>query len=409
MKILLNISGGIAAYKTPELIRHFQKQGHEVRVARTSNAQKFVTDLVLETLTGNKIMGSSLDLMEDAQSSGPIDHIALARWADVYLYAPATASALAKLAQGLADDAPTVLALAFEGPMVICPAMNQAMWKSPQVQNNCQTLQDFGYQVVEPEEGELACGEIGAGRLASFDKISSALASKSKIEVDKSPWKNKKVVITAGPTRAFLDPIRFISNSSTGKMGVSIATKLKEQGAQVTLVHGPLEHSTPLGVKSFYAETSEEMNQKTLNAFKDADCLIATAAVGDFIPVETKPSKIKKEPLKQNDVYHMEFKQGPDILMNCAQSKETHQKIVGFAAETDHLNEKATEKLKRKNCDLLIGNLVGRDKGFGDQSSELVLFSPDHKPLSLGSGDKDLMAQKLIDTMGDELFGEAPL
>jgi phosphopantothenoylcysteine decarboxylase/phosphopantothenate--cysteine ligase len=407
MKIVLAISGSIAAYKAPELIRQLQKKGCEIRVARTKSAAHFTTDLVLETLSGFPVMSSSLDLPSFSEnsligdSSGPIDHIALARWADVMLYAPASAAALSRLANGLATDAPTVLATAFEKKLFIAPAMNQGMWKHPSVVRNLKTLRSYGYKIIEPDSGELACGEVGPGRLASLERIlDEVLAVKPSLKVPFDVL-GKKVLISTGPTRAYIDPIRYISNPATGRIGLELAKVFDSLGAQVTLVHGSLplniqewaqKEGLDISFQSVSVETPQEMLEAVSRAFPSCDLFMSAAAVNDFVPEFFSDSKIKKD---RKEKFEISLKKSTDILAQISQSKKPGQLVIGFAAETEKLLENAKRKLRQKNLDAVIGNEIKKSKGFGDQETEFHFITQNSKTERIGPGRKAELAPKL--------------
>jgi len=359
-KIVLGITGSIAAYKAIELLRALKKKGAEVRVAVTPYALKFVTPLTLEVLSGYPVYKEVVP-----ESSPEIRHTALSSWGELFLIAPATANTIAKIACGIADTPVTDLALCF-GKGIICPAMNVKMYENPITQSNLQKLKELGWEVVEPSSGYLACGEEGKGRLAEIEDILDATFY----------WfipkflKGKKVVVTAGATREYIDPVRFISNPSSGKMGFAIAKVAKAAGAEVTLITGKTHLRTPYGVKRIDVETVEEMKEAALSEFENADIYISSAAIGDYRPLKRAPEKIKKG----QERLVIELERTPDILKLIGERKRNGQLVIGFAAETENLLENAREKLKRKNLDGIVANNV--KKGiFGSDMTEAVFVT----------------------------------
>jgi len=395
MKILICVSGGIAAYKIPDLIRELTKRNHEVRVCRTQAASHFVTDLVLETLSNHKVYSSLLNGLpseETLRSDYPIEHIALAKWAEKILVAPATAATLSKLACGSCDDLVSTVVTAHTGPVLIAPSMNTAMLNHPAVKENLEKLRGWGYEILEPDSGSLACGEEGAGRLPDLTRLVNHLEAPAP---SSSPFSNKRVLITAGPTRVFIDPFRFLSNPSTGKIGFELARELSRLGAKVTLVHGPTSLKVPRSLHQVFSITTpEEMNETVTRLFPDQDVLISAAAVSDWIPLKREPAKIKKE--TQSELL-LKFKKGPDILRNCSDLKKTGQILIGFAAESDQLEKNALKKLISKGVHAIVANTVSETQGFGDQESELSFFSINHStPFKIGPAPKETLAKNLV-------------
>ncbi|TCK05287.1 bifunctional phosphopantothenoylcysteine decarboxylase/phosphopantothenate--cysteine ligase CoaBC [Phorcysia thermohydrogeniphila] len=359
-RIVLGITGSIAAYKTIELLRALKKKGAEVRVAVTPYALKFVTPLTLEVLSGYSVYREVVP-----ESSPEIRHTTLSAWGELFLVAPATANTIAKIACGIADTPVTDLALCF-GRGIICPAMNVKMYENPITQGNLKKLKELGWEVVEPSSGYLACGDEGKGRLAEIEDILDAV----------SYWftpkllKGKKVVVTAGATREYIDPVRFISNPSSGKMGFSIAKAARAAGAEVTLITGNTHLRTPYGVKRIDVETVEEMKEAALSEFEKADIYISSAAIGDYRPLKRAPEKIKKG----QERLVIELERTPDILKLIGERKKDGQLVVGFAAETKDLLKNAREKLKKKNLDGIVANDV--KKGiFGSDQTEVVFIT----------------------------------
>ncbi len=369
-KILLGVTGGIAAYKAPDLVRKLTAQGAEVRVVLTASAAEFVSPLSLQAVSGNPVHQHLLD--EDAEAG--MGHIELAKWADILLIAPATANCMAKLANGLADDLLTTLFLATTAEVYLAPAMNQQMWKAAATQRNLSTLHWMGVTVLGPDSGEQACGDIGAGRMLEPLEIVAALSSAS------GPLLGKRVVITAGPTREPLDPVRYISNHSSGKMGFAVAQAARAAGAEVTIIAGPVALPTPAGCNRVDVESAEQMHTACMEAATSADIFIATAAVADYRAAEVQQSKIKKS----DDELTLTFVKNPDILASVA-ALSPSPFTVGFAAESNNVADYAKDKLKRKNLDMIAANdITASGLGFNSDHNALHVF--------LAEGDKQLSA-----------------
>jgi phosphopantothenoylcysteine decarboxylase / phosphopantothenate---cysteine ligase len=360
-KILLGISGGIAAYKACWLIRDLQKFGAQVRVVLTPSATEFVSPLTLQALSGFEVRISRFDM----EAERGMSHIELARWADYFLIAPATANTLAKLSQGMADDLLTTIYLASQAPCIVCPAMNQVMWSHPATQANITSLQARGVFIVEPEVGEQACGEYGAGRLPDSQDIIAflqMLAVYNQLE-------GKTVLITAGPTQEAIDPVRYISNRSSGKMGFALARAAAIAGAKVLLVSGPVSLATPAGVHRINVETAQQMKDAVLQHLEKDNIVIGTAAVADYRIAEVAQQKIKK----QSDSVQLEMLQNPDIIAEIAALKQAKM-VMGFAAETENVLTYAKEKLRKKGLDYIVANEVGNGKAFGTDSNTVTLL-----------------------------------
>nr|HID59347.1 bifunctional phosphopantothenoylcysteine decarboxylase/phosphopantothenate--cysteine ligase CoaBC [Desulfobacterales bacterium] len=360
--IVLGVCGGIAAYKIPELVRQLVKKGACVRVIMTKNAMHFISPLTLEALSGQPVC---TDLFERSENPS-IQHISLAKKADMVVIAPATANTIGKMAHGIADDALTTFLLAVKAPIVVCPSMNVWMYENAIVQENLKRLRSFGIHVMSPDTGPLACGTEGAGRLPSIeaiiDKIESLLQSPDLV--------GERVLVTAGPTREPIDPVRFCSNPSSGRMGFAIARAARQRGAEVTLVSGPTFLSDPPGIKVIHVETAEEMFTAVMSESEYATIVIKAAAVSDFSPVETCKHKIKKE--GAHLVLHL--KKTPDILKALGKKKE-RRILVGFAAETEDLISNAQTKLIDKNLDLIVANRIGRkDSGFVSETNRVTFI-----------------------------------
>lgn len=362
--ILLCISGGIAAYKCADLVRRLVVVGAEVRVVMTEAAQAFVTSLTLQALSGNPVHTSLLD----SRAEAGMGHIELARWADLVLVAPATANTLAKLTVGQADDLVNTLCLATRAPIVLAPAMNQVMWGSTATQQNIAVLRERGVNVVGPGIGEQACGDIGAGRMLDVEPLLAAVAATFKT----GALVGKKVLITAGPTREPLDPVRYLSNRSSGKMGYALAQAAVECGATVTLVSGPVWLSPPEHVTFVQVESALQMHAAVLGVASEADVVIAAAAVADYRPAQVVAEKIKK---KKGDTTQLALIKNPDIVAAVA-ALEGRRFVMGFAAETQLLEEYAQDKLKRKGLDAIVANDVSRgDIGFDSDNNAVKLFT----------------------------------
>ena len=386
-QVLIGISGGIAAYKTAELVRALIKKGASVRVCMTASACEFITPLTLQALTGNPV---HTDLL-DPEAEAAMGHIELARWADLIMIAPATADLIARLANGHANDLLTTVCLASEAPIHIAPAMNRIMWANPATQQNCSVLRSRNISLHGPASGEQACGETGAGRMLEAlelaEIIENELGSKNK------PLVGKSVLITAGPTREAIDPVRYISNRSSGKMGYAIATAAQKLGADVALVSGPVALDTPTGVDRHFVESAKEMHAETLKRATNADIFIATAAVADYSPKKIADQKIKKS----EDSLSLELDYNPDILFDVShQYPELF--TVGFAAETEKLAEHAKAKMKRKKLDMIVANPVGKNKGFDQDTNQFELFWQGGGA-SLPEKDKATLAMDLMEVI----------
>lgn len=369
--ILLGVGGGIAAYKACEILRRLTDAGAEVHVVLTSAAQQFVTALTFQSLSQHPVHTDLFNLTEESEMS----HIKLADKADLVLIAPATADLIAKAACGMAGDLLTTVLLVTRAPVILAPSMNVNMWEKEIVQQNIRILKERGYQIIEPDEGYLACGWEGKGRLADPEGIVQFVVDRLKVRSlpgKKKSLQGKKILINAGPTREFLDPVRFISNPSSGKMGYSIAEEAQRRGAQVTLVSGPVSLSTPAGVQRIEVETTEEMLQACRQNFKGCDIFIASAAVGDYRAEKPSKQKLKKGAGK----FSLELKNNPDILQTLSPMKKNGQLVVGFAAETENLLENAKKKLKGKNLDLVVANEISQSNaGFQSDENEVVFVS----------------------------------
>ena len=347
-KIVLGVTGGIAVYKAVDLVSRLRKQGCEVRVVMTEHAQQFVTPLTFKEISGNQVAVS----MWSSNQEFNVEHIALANWADAFVVAPATANIIAKMAYGLADDLLSTTLLAAQAPIVVCPAMNTGMYENAATQENIAKLQGRGITVMPPAVGKLACGTSGAGRLPEPQEIAEFLnAFFAKREGD---LRGLKVLVTAAGTREPIDPVRFVGNRSSGKMGYAVAQMAAERGAEVLLISGPSALSIPANVKAIKVETTNEMLEACLESYDKVDIVIKAAAVADYRPRDVAEQKIKK---KTDDALTVVMDKNPDILKTLG-AKKTHQVLVGFAAETQNLLENARDKVVKKNLDMIVANDV---------------------------------------------------
>ena len=347
-KIVLGVTGGIAVYKAVDLVSRLRKQGCEVRVVMTEHAQQFVTPLTFKEISGNQVAVS----MWSSNQEFNVEHIALANWADAFVVAPATAKIIAKMAYGLADDLLSTTLLAAQAPIVVCPAMNTGMYENVATQENIAKLQGRGITVMPPAVGKLACGTSGAGRLPEPQEIVEFLnAFFAKREGD---LRGLKVLVTAAGTREPIDPVRFVGNRSSGKMGYAVAQMAAERGAEVLLISGPSALSIPANVKAIKVETTNEMLEACLESYDKVDIVIKAAAVADYRPRDVAEQKIKK---KTDDALTVVMDKNPDILKTLG-AKKTHQVLVGFAAETQNLLENARDKVVKKNLDMIVANDV---------------------------------------------------
>ncbi|TWI74416.1 phosphopantothenate-cysteine ligase [Desulfobotulus alkaliphilus] len=386
-RILLGVTGGIAAYKAVELLRLLQKAGASVRVVMTENAAAFVGPLTFRAISGSPVY---MDVMAESEGGG-IRHIDWAEWADAVVIAPATANCVAKLAHGFADDALSTLMLAVRAPVLICPAMNTNMYESRPVQRNLDLLEASGMTVLEPDSGDLACGVTGPGRLPDpafiADRLEKLLRPKD--------LKGMRVLMTAGPTVEAIDPVRYISNHSSGKMGYAIARAAEYRGAEVCLVTGPVNLPIPHGVESVHVQAAREMLHAMENRMDEADIIIKVAAVADFYVNNASDHKIKKT----HGLPVIELEKNPDILATLGQRKK-QQFLVGFAAETRDLSAYAKDKIARKNLDMIVGNLVtGPESAFGSDQNTVTFFYPDGSENALKAMPKEKVADHLLDAI----------
>lgn len=442
--ILLGITGGIAAYKSASFARLLIKSGYDVRVIMTASAQAFITPLTLQALTGNPV---HIDLLDETAELG-MGHIELAKWADLLIIAPATANTIAKLAMGIADDLLTTVCLATAAPILVAPAMNQQMWQHPSVKLNLQTLTDYDYEIIQPDSGEQACGDIGEGRLPEPEQLLEYVQYFIAAQITPQVLAGKNVTITAGPTIEAIDPVRYLSNHSTGKMGFALAKACRNAGARVTLiVGGKVPIPTPLLVNRIDVLSAEEMLMTARQCASDdicechdhhdhdhphhdhdhhhhhhhdefgndievepvrtaTDIFIATAAVADYRTRDVVPQKIKKT----QDQMSLDLVKNPDILATIAE-EFPEVFVVGFAAETQDIEKYARGKLEAKNLDMIACNDVSRtDIGFGsDDNAMTVFFKGKDAAVSLEKASKDIIANQLVSLIGKQLAGKFTL
>jgi phosphopantothenoylcysteine decarboxylase / phosphopantothenate---cysteine ligase len=384
MRIILGVGGGIAAYKSAELARLLMERGHVVRAVMTRAAEEFIRPLTFAALTGEKVL-TDLFAIESA-----IEHIAVAQQHELLAIAPATADLMAKLAGGLADDFLTTLYLAFTGPVVIAPAMNVNMWQHPATQANLEKLLERGHRVVGPGEGWLACGMTGAGRLADPGEIAEAI---ERARHGRRDLEGETVLLTAGPTQEPLDPVRFISNRSSGRMGYALADAAAARGAHVILISGPVQIPPPHGVEVIHVRTAREMRDKVFENLAPATIVIKSAAVADFHLAKVPEHKVKKTAARMS----LELDPTPDILAELGR-KKGDRLLIGFAAETENLQQEARRKLESKNCDMVVGNLVGgSETGFESEHNEVLLVTRTGEALAVPKASKRDVADRIFD------------
>ncbi len=389
-RILLGVCGGIAAYKAAELVRLLRQQDCEVRVVMTAAAEQFVSKLTFQALSGNPVASRLLD----ADEENAMGHINLARWADLLIIAPATANSLAKFSHGIADDLLSTLYMAADCPIYIAPAMNQAMWAKAVCQENIQRLISHGVQIIGPEQGSQACGETGFGRMTEAQDICQTLLSSGSGQL-----KNVRVLISAGPTREALDPVRYISNRSSGKMGYALAEAARNAGATVTLVSGPVTLNKPADIDCIMVESAAQMYQAVMDCIGQHNIYIGAAAVADYSPAKQSPKKIKK----QADDSIINLQKTRDILADVAALTPRPDYVVGFAAETDDLENYAKNKLQRKNLDMIAANWVGQARGGfeTDENALQVYWRKGNQQLKMT--DKKHLATQLIALIAEKL------
>lgn len=383
--MLLGVTGGIAAYKTPDLVRLLIKKGFDVRVAMTKNAEQFVTPVSLRSVSGHRVLTADWDTQED-----PFDHLNVGAGLSAALIAPATANFLGKLAHGVADDLLLTTVLALECPLYVAPAMNPRMYANPAVQENIKTLTARGITVIPPSAGAMACGDEGEGRLPALETLVALMEKAAGLNADLS---GKKIIVTAGPTEEPIDAVRFISNRSSGRMGVAIAEAARERGAEVTLIHGPLAVPVPDNMTDVPVRTAKEMLDALTERFAACDMLVMAAAVSDFRPARVSDAKVKKNGAELS----IALEPNPDILERLGRMKGGRV-IIGFAAETENLLANAREKLMKKNLDLICANDVSRsDIGFDSAYNEVHIIGRAGEPVLLGRMEKRALAHRILD------------
>lgn len=386
-KILLCVTGGIAVYKAAALTSKLTQAGIIVKVILSEAAAQFVTPLTFQALSKNDVYTDTFD----EKDSRVIAHIDLADWADLIIVAPATANTIGKLANGIADNMITTTLLAATVPVWIAPAMNVHMYEHPAVKKNIAVLAQYGYRFIEPSEGYLACGYVGKGRLEEPEKIVEIIDNY--FNQSNQSLAGKKVIVTAGPTQEKIDPVRYITNHSTGKMGYAIAEEAAKAGAEVVLISGPVNIPVPNGVTVVNVKSAEDMYQSVIAQYDEADIVIKTAAVADYRPKISHEQKMKKQPGEKV----LELERTKDILFELGQ-KKTHQILVGFAAETENVEEYAMGKLKKKNADMIVANNVKTaGAGFGTETNIVTIFKNDGTSLELPIMTKHEVAQKLLE------------
>ncbi len=389
-RIVLGITGGIAAYKMPDLVRRLKDYGADVRCVITQGGQAFITPLTLQAVSGNPVHHDLLDPAAEAA----MGHIELAKWADFVLIAPASANTIAQLAHGHAPDLLTTVCLATAAPVAVAPAMNQQMWAHPAVQANCALLQSRGVTVITPASGAQACGDVGAGRLPEPLELREAVTEL--LTATSNELAGKHLVITAGPTREAIDPVRYLSNHSSGRMGFALATAAQRMGAHVTLVAGPCQLPTPAGVTRIDVISAEQMNAAVMGVIAEADIFIGCAAVADYRPTHVADNKIKKD----NDAMHIALVKNPDILANVAALAKAPF-TIGFAAETNNVAHYAQDKLQRKKLNMIAANDVSDTSiGFNSEDNAMLLFWRDKdstvQQQALARASKLAIAQQIL-------------
>ncbi len=383
--VVIGVSGGIAVYKALDVISRLRKENIEVHVIMTKAAAEFVNPISFQSLSQNMVIH---DMFEEPKA-WEIQHISLAKKADLFAIIPATANVIGKVANGIADDMLTTTIMATKAPVIFAPAMNVNMYKNRIVQDNIQKLRDFGYEFISPAAGRLACGDIGEGKLAQTEDIFEMIMSNLYPLKD---MKGTKVLVTAGPTIAPIDPVRFITNRSSGKMGYAIAKEARDRGAIVTLISGPSNEKAPYGVSLINVNTNEEMRAAVLNNYEDSDIVIKSAAVADYKPKLYCSSKIKKS---ENE-FNLELVRDNDILKELGLHKKK-QILVGFAAESNDLLQNAKGKLLKKNLDYIVANDITKsDTGFGTEDNKVIILSRDSNPIALDKMSKKQVARELF-------------
>lgn len=389
--VVVGVTGGIAVYKALDVISRLKKAGLDVHVVMTEHATKFVNPLSFQSLSQNMVVVD----MFDEPKAWEIQHISLAKKADLMLIVPATVNILGKVANGIADDMLSTTIMATKAPVVFAPAANTNMFLNPIVQRNIRVLKEYGYKFIEPASGRLACGDIGTGKLQDTELISNIVIS---MMHDKKDLKGKKVLVTAGPTIAPIDPVRYITNRSSGKMGYAIACEARDRGAEVTLVSGPCSIQKPFGIDVISVNTNAEMLKAVEDNFKSADIIIKSAAVADYKPKVYSDKKIKKG----QGEFSLQLERDNDILKKLGTMKE-NQILVGFAAESNDLIENATTKLHKKNLDYIVANnIVSTDTGFASEDNKVTILCSDGRKIPLPKMNKKEVARELFDLINEK-------
>jgi phosphopantothenoylcysteine decarboxylase/phosphopantothenate--cysteine ligase len=389
--VILGVGGGIAAYKSAELARALMEHGCDVQTVMTQAAEEFIRPLTFAALTGRKVIttmfasGSSDEVL-----SSSVEHIRVAQENRLLVVAPATADLLARFAQGLANDFLTTLYLAFQGPVLLCPAMNTAMWAHPATVRNLEILRERGHHILDPDDGRLACGTVGPGRLPDPERI-AAIADG--ILHQRHDLDNETLLITAGPTREPMDPVRFISNRSSGRMGYALAEAAVARGARVVLISGPVHLAAPEGVELIQVQTALEMYHAVMSRLDEASIVIKAAAVADYYVADVPRQKVKKTPMRLS----LQLEPTPDILAEIGRRK-AGRLLIGFAAETENLAPEARRKLESKNCDMVVANLVSQDGiGFESEENEVLLVQRTGENVRLAKAPKRVIADQVLD------------
>ncbi|AYE33125.1 MAG: bifunctional phosphopantothenoylcysteine decarboxylase/phosphopantothenate--cysteine ligase CoaBC [Clostridium septicum] len=389
--VCIGVSGGIAVYKALDIISALRKKDVEVRVIMTSSAKEFVTPLSFQSLSQNMVI---TDMFAEPKA-WEIQHISLAKKADLFLIVPATANIIGKVANGIADDMLSTTVMATKAKVIFAPAMNTNMYENPIVKGNIKKLKDYGYEFIEPEAGRLACGDTGKGKLADVNTIVEKVLEELEGSNKEKDLLGKKVLITAGPTRSHIDPVRYITNRSTGKMGYEIAKEARDRGAEVTLISGPTSLENPKGINFIKIDTNEEMKDIVLQYFHNSDIVIKSAAVADYKIKEYSNKKIKKGDGDLN----LAFTRDNDILQLLGNEK-TNQILVGFAAESNDVLENAKRKLFKKNLDFIVANdITSNETGFGSEDNKVIIISKTGKEVHLDKMSKREVASNIFETI----------
>ncbi|MBS4536114.1 bifunctional phosphopantothenoylcysteine decarboxylase/phosphopantothenate--cysteine ligase CoaBC [Clostridium sp. D2Q-14] len=386
--IVLGVTGGIAVYKAVDVVSRLKKLNANIDVIMTDSASKFVTPLTFQSMSQNHV---TVDMFKEPVN-WDIEHISLAKKADIFLIVPATANVIGKVANGIADDMLTTTIMATKAKVIFAPAMNTQMYLNPIFKNNMKVLQELDYEFISPEEGRLACGDIGPGKLADPEYIVKYVIDHFNKKKD---LEGKKVLITAGPTIEAFDPVRYISNHSSGKMGYSIAEEAKNRGANVTLISGPTKLLKPVGINIINVTSTEEMYEETIKYFKSTDILIKAAAPSDYKPISYNKNKIKKS----EGSMHIELTRNPDILEKCGEIKDS-QIIIGFAAETENIEEYAINKMENKNLDMIVANNIAEEgAGFKGDTNKVIIFNNSGKKKEYPLMSKKNLAKIILDNI----------